>query len=475
MSWTLYIPLSAYWPGCASSKFRGSLAAINDSGVVYLSFSHTIMSKSLYFFVACIIISTGMVAQVATPGQPLPAWQRGYLDLHHINTGMGSAAFYIFPDGTTMLVDAGEMSPVGERANTPRNAKPRPDSSLKPYQWIARYIQQVAPAKNKTTIDYALITHFHDDHFGAWYAYAPVSASNKYKLTGITGVAELLPVGTLIDRGYPRYHYPFDMKWFARAYQGEEGYRRTLQNYFDFVASREQQGKKMAVLQAGSRRQISLLHDAAAYPSFYVQNVKANQYIWTGKDTGVVQHFPTIDTANRKTWPDENSLSLALTIHYGAFTYYTGGDNPGNLSAGDNPLRDVETPMAKAIGEVDVATMDHHGNRDAVNEFQVKTFKPRVWIGQTWSSDHPGHEVLLRMTNTHIYPGPRDLFATNMLEANKIVIGPLIDRSYKSQQGHILVRVLPGGASYYVIILDDSSSKMPVKAVFGPYETKAKK
>jgi hypothetical protein len=262
-----------------------------------------------------------MVAQVATTGQPLPAWQKGYLDLHHINTGMGSAAFYIFPDGTTMLVDAGEMSPVGERANTPRNAKPQPDSSLKPYQWIARYIQQVAAAKNKTTIDYALITHFHDDHFGAWYPYAPVSASNKYKLTGITGVAELLPVGTLIDRGYPRYHYPFDMKWFARAYQGEEGYRRTLQNYFDFVTSREQQRKKMAVLQAGSRRQISLLHDAASYPSFYVQNVKANQYIWTGKDTGVVEHFPPVDTANRKTWPDENSLSLALTIHYGAFTY----------------------------------------------------------------------------------------------------------------------------------------------------------
>jgi hypothetical protein len=134
----------------------------------------------------------------------------------------------------------------------------------------------------------------------------------------------------------------------------------------------------------------------------------------------------------------------------------------------------VETPMAKAIGEVDVATMDHHGNRDAVNEFQVKTFKPRVWIGQTWSSDHPGHEVLLRMTNTNIYPGPRDLFATNMLEANKIVIGPLIDRSYKSQQGHILVRVLPGGASYYVIILDDSSPTISVKAVFGPYDSKIK-
>jgi hypothetical protein len=206
-----------------------------------------------------------------------------------------------------------------------------------------------------------------------------------------------------------------------------------------------------------------------------VQNVKANQWIWTGKGTAAVQHFPAIDTADRKTWPDENSLSLALAIHYGPFTYYTGGDNPGNVFTGDNPLRDVETPIAKAVRKVDVATMDHHGNRDAVNEYMVKTLRPAVWIGQTWSSDHPGHEVLARITNRHIYNEERDLFATNMLEANRLVIGSLIDRAYKSQQGHIVVRVLPGGTSYYVIILDDSKANIPVKAVFGPYTSSSGK
>jgi hypothetical protein len=83
-----------------------------------------------------------------------------------------------------------------------------------------------------------------------------------------------------------------------------------------------------------------------------------------------------------------------------------------------------------------------------------------------------GHEVLIRMTTPYLYEGPRDLFATNMLEANKIVIGPLIDRSYKSQQGHIVVRVLPGGKTYFVIILDDARANMPVKAIFGPYTVK---
>jgi hypothetical protein len=104
----------------------------------------------------------------------------------------------------------------------------------------------------------------------------------------------------------------------------------------------------------------------------------------------------------------------------------------------------------------------------------VKTFRPRVWIEQVWSSDHPGHEVLIRLTTPYLYKGPRDLFATNMLQANKDVIGPLIDRSYKSQQGHILVRVLPGGKTYYVIIVDDTKEKLQVKDVFGPYEANEK-
>lgn len=163
-----------------------------------------------------------------------------------------------------------------------------------------------------------------------------------------------------------------------------------------------------------------------------------------------------------------------LTIHYGPFVYYTGGDCAGHLSYGDPPWKDVETPVAKVVGEVDVATMDHHGNRNALNDFQVMTLKPRVWVEQVWSADHPGNDVLIRATNQLLYPGPRDLFATNMNPANKIVIGPRVERSYKSLQGHILVRVMPRGREYYVIILDDQLEHPLVKSVFGPYQTKIK-
>lgn len=412
--------------------------------------------------------------QVAQPGAALPAWEPGYLDLHHINTGRGSASFYILPDGTTMLLDAGEMDIHDGRVLSPRNSVLVPNNSKKPYEWIASYIQRFHP-RRAAVLDYALITHFHDDHFGAWYPEMPLHKKGGFGLTGITGVASLIPVKLLLDRGYPGYDYPVARsRWLDQVGKNDTPYRKTMENYWRFIDYGTKNGMAAATLKAGSVNQVRLQYNAAAYPQFQVRNLKANGLIWSGQDSLVADHFPPANPQLPATWPDENSMSLAILIEYGGFRYYTGGDNPGNLFYGNHHWRDVETPMARVTGKVDVATLDHHGNRDAVNEFQVRTLQPRVWIGQSWSADHPGHEVLLRLVSQHLYKEPRDLFATNMLEANRHVIGPLIDRSYKSQQGHILVRVLPGGTGYYVIILDDQREDAPVKAVFGPYSSLSK-
>ncbi|HVU55267.1 MAG TPA: hypothetical protein VHD83_09440 [Puia sp.] len=417
----------------------------------------------LLFILATLIVRS---QSIATVGQPLPAWQNGYLDLHHINTGRGNAAFYILPDGTTILFDAGELDPTDPRTTSKRNTPIRPDDSKHPYEWIAYYIRNIASQKE---IDYAVISHFHDDHFGGWYPGAPGSKSGKFSLSGITGVAELVPMHCLLTRDY---HYPVDPVRQLKQVAPDNSHAKSWNDYIAFLDDRRGHGYADTFLRAGSRTQIKLLHQAARYPDCYVQNVKSNGWIWTGRDSAVEQHFPPVDTANRKTWPDENSLSNVLVIHYGPFSYYTGGDCPGNVFLGDAPWRDVETPVAKAVGEVDIATMDHHGNRDAVNDFQVKTLRPAVWIEQVWTADHPGHETLIRVTSPLLYKEKRDLFATNFMEANHLVIGPLVDQSYRSMQGHIVVRVLPGGKSYYVIILDDSKADAPVKAVFGPYISK---
>ncbi|RFM27261.1 ComEC/Rec2 family competence protein [Deminuibacter soli] len=408
-------------------------------------------------------------AQVAEAGKPLPEWKEGYLDLHHINTGRGNAAYFVFPDGTTMLADAGELDPTNPRTTSKRNTPMRPDNSKHPYEWIAGYIQQVAPQQYNKGIDYALITHFHDDHFGSYYPGAPMSSSKKYVLTGITGVGTLLPFHYLLQRDE---HYPVSMSTILGRLPQDTHYKTTWSNYQAFIQEQSANGMQLQYFKAGSATQVHLLH--RSYPDFGVQNVKSNGLIWTGKDSSVAQHFPPVDSANAKTWPDENALSNVLLIHYGPFVYYTGGDCPGNVFLGDAAWRDVETPIAQAVGAVDVATMDHHGNRDAVNANMVKTLQPAVWIEQVWTADHPGHETLIRVISPYLYTAKRDLFATNMMEANELVIGPLVQQSYRSTQGHILVRVLPGGHQYYIIILDDSKPGKTVKAVFGPYEVKAK-
>jgi beta-lactamase superfamily II metal-dependent hydrolase len=406
-------------------------------------------------------------------------WKEGYLDLHHINTGRGSVAYYIFPDGTTMLFDAGEQDPTDERTKSTRNTTIRPNENKRPYEWITAYIKQVTPTDRKPVINYAILSHFHQDHMGSWYETAPKSSKGDYVLTGITGIADLLLIETLLDRGYPSYNLPQDMKSSAfeerlKTNPGTYKYWKTMNNYFSFINYREKQKLETGNLQPGSRNQVHLKYKSSRYPNFFVRNVKSNGRIWTGKDSSTVEHFTMFRRDDSKTHPSENALSQVITINYGDFRYYTGGDIPGNMGYGQPAWMDMETPVAKAVGPVDVATMDHHGNRDALNEFMVKTLRPRVWIEQVWSSDHPGHEVLIRATTPFLYDGPRDLFATNMVQANKDVIGPLIDRSYKSLQGHILVRVLPGGTSYYVIILDDTVETLKVKNVFGPYEVKRK-
>jgi hypothetical protein len=162
---------------------------------------------------------------------------------------------------------------------------------------------------------------------------------------------------------------------------------------------------------------------------------------------------------------------MALRLSYGRFDYFTGTDLPGMLEL-DAPLwRDLETPIAQVVGPVEVNVVNHHGNRSSANEYFLRALRPRVHILHTWCSDHPGHGVLKRLLSTRLYPGPRDIFATNILEPNRLVIGPLLNR-LTADRGHILVRVDQGGDSYRVILLDDTAETYRVTAIYGPYQAR---
>ena len=379
-------------------------------------------------------LATAALAADPLAGGALPAWTPGTLDIHHINTGRGNTALLVLPDGTTMLIDAGD----GGRL-PPRGTPPRPDGSRPPGEWIARY----AHAMGVAAIDYGYVTHFHDDHMNA-----------------MADVAERMPIRGMLDRGWPDYDYPSADRAEFRG-PGFARYRELLRRG----------SVKPERLQPGRNDQIVLTLDRKRYPEFEVRNIAANGEVWTGVASLTQHHFPALAGVERPDWPTENMCSLVIRLRYGRFAYYTGGDIPGTPRPGFPAWQDVETPVARAVGAVDVAVVDHHGNRDSTNAFLVGALRPRVWIIPVWSSDHPGHDVLERMYSQRLYDGPRDVFATNMIEANRIVIGELLDQ-LASAQGHVVVRVEPGGGSYRVFVLDDSSESYRVKAVFGPYESR---
>src|SRR6187399_3039985 len=61
--------------------------------------------------------------------ETLPPWTEGYLYINHISTGRGNSAYVVMPDGTTLLIDAGEtdqefIESVAPLAPFP----PRPDA-----------------------------------------------------------------------------------------------------------------------------------------------------------------------------------------------------------------------------------------------------------------------------------------------------------------------------------------------------------
>ena len=148
-------------------------------------------------------LSLAFGAEEVAVGSTLLPWQPGFLDIHHINTGRGNSALMVMPDGTSLLVDAGASGTQGPVMNPAR-----PDDSRRAGQWIARYIERHVKATSKAGLDYAILTHLHGDHIGDVTAQSPVSSYGDYKLTGISDVAEAMPIGKLIDRGYPDYDFP---------------------------------------------------------------------------------------------------------------------------------------------------------------------------------------------------------------------------------------------------------------------------
>jgi hypothetical protein len=399
----------------------------------------------------------------ATPEQTaLPPWTEGYLYIHHISTGRGNSAYVVMPDGTSLLIDAGETDRAFIKSVAPLVAfPPRPNAEHAAGYWIADYIREFAPRDRPVALDYALITHFHTDHMGMLLPSSPLSATGAYQLTGITEVADLVPIKTLVDRAAPSYTTPVDLRTCH-----ESSNEKTLANYLKMVDYRRAHGLAVVGLHPGALDQLRL-ERPAKFPNFHIRNIASSGVIWTGHGEATQQYIPA--DAVKDCRYDENPFSNVITLSYGKFSYYSGGDIPGVPNYTQPWWRDVETPVAAVVGPVSAMTLDHHGNRDTVNGNMLRALQPRVIVQQNWLSAQPGEEVVVRLASKEFYPGPRDVFATGMAAETRAAIGPLMDQVYRSYHGHVVIRVAPGGKTCEVFILNDADTAREVIGHFGPY------
>lgn len=379
----------------------------------------------------------------------LTPWTEGTLEFHHISTGRGNSTFIICPDGTTILIDAGAIydAPL-------YTIEPKPDASRRPGEWIARYIKRRLSAGVSPIIDYAMLTHFHGDHIGEAVRGLPMSRKGDFQLTGITDVAEVIPIGILIDRDYPEYTYP------------QEKYDATFQNYRQFVNHRLRAHESVSALEVGSFEQIRLKRRRDDFSDFRVNNVARNGIV-ASRSGKPQQQFPHLSTLLPYQLPSENMCSLALRITFGNFAYYSGGDLTNDTDFGRAPWRDIESVVAKSVGPVTMAVANHHGYVNGMGPDAVSILRPQAFVVFAWDSAHPTISPLFNMLSRDLYPGDRRVYATAVKAENMIATRDIAKLA--STNGHVIVRVTENGARFEVLIVDNSDERDLVKTQFGPF------
>lgn len=383
----------------------------------------------------------------------LPAWAAGVMEIHHIATARGNCTLLLLPDGTTMMVDAGAIY-----GDTPYLEKARPSDARRPGEWCGRYAQRRLKAAGLNGIDVFLLTHHHGDHMG----FVPEGATPNakgYVPTGVSDVDAVVPIARVVDRDWPGFDYP--------TVEAEASLGLPLKNYRAFLEAKRDAGGVVERFRAGAKDQFVLRHAAAKYPEFEVRNLAVNGEVWTGEGDATEKRFPAIAELKPGDYPSENMCSAAVRLRYGKFGYYTGGDLPNATKYGALPWWDIETPVAKVCGPVSVAVTNHHGYFNADGPEWMRALEPSVVVLCTWDSAHPTVNTMDVLTSREIVSKPHDVFATYLNAANHLA-NKKTD-AMKSANGHVVVRVEPGGGSFRVFVLSNADEGDRVTGVFGPY------
>lgn len=385
--------------------------------------------RTVFLALSVVLISSCAVSR------PLPKWSEGNLDIHFINNGRGEGYFCIFPDGTTMMVDAGDTRGAGGayEAMPPR----RPDSLTSGAKAYVDYIRHFLPERSGGKLDYILLSHFHSDHFGD-----PKLAGSReggYRHFCLAEVYDSLGAAVLLDRGWPSYD---------NVVKNTSG---TLPEYAKFARRAESLGTRVEQFALGSRDQITMRRGGGY--DFTVTNIGANcSFVTAAGDT--------VSTA----FTSENAGSCCFHMKYGKFDFIACGDLSG---APQNLWAEKWYP---SVGKpaVEVFKAHHHLHHNAWGSGMVRAgFKAQTIFGFCFGKTDEKH-VTVPVLEKAADAG--DVFLTNAY-GGSVGEHPETYARMKGYNGHFVVRVKPGGNGYMVYKLRDTDKSFLVLEKYGPYKS----
>ena len=388
-------------------------------------------------------------------GKTWPGWKKGQFQVHFIYTGVAESMFYIFPDGTTMLLDCGDHNALGRG---PKAVPVLPSPDLHSGEWITRYVQRVNPSKN--LIDYMMLSHYHDDHAGCEKFYASATSRNgePYYLSGFSQAAEWLTFSKAIDRCWPDYNDPIPLS------DDGSGVVTHMKKFYTEIQKR---GTKIEKFRLGAINQVAMIHNPEKYSNFSVRNICANGRVCTPEGKIIDIYKDYIKEKNPKKL-NENGMSLGMVFRYGDFRFFTAGDFSDRLKAPDGTKSETEDILAEVCGSANVAKINHHGHY-SMPEKLIAALRSQVYVSCVWDQLHNVDPVMTRLSDKSIYPGER-IICPGIMPAERRQVDQgqewMNNVPRATYEGaHIILNVEPGGKKFSISLLPAKDESMKVESV----------
>ena len=130
--------------------------------------------------------------------------------------------------------------------------------------------------------------------------------------------------------------------------------------------------------------------------------------------------------------------------------------------------QDAEAPVARVMGKVEAMKMCHHATKEAGSKELLGVLQPDVAVAGVRNDIQPDVKTVRRLfkasPDVHFFCTNLDPRCDSLLRENGID-----PSNFACTEGHVVLRVAPGGDRYWVFVLDDTDQRYRIRSVHGPY------